>query len=220
VTISVLVCDDQALVRGAFTMLVNSADDLSVVGEASNGAEAISLAAKTHPDVILMDIRMPDVDGIEATRQILTAPGAQHTKVLILTTFELDEYVYRALRAGASGFLLKDTPPAQLLDAIRVVAAGEALLAPSVTRTLILEFTRRDPVAAPQPGALDQVTPRELEVLRLVARGHSNLEIAEQLHMSVATAKTHVSRLLTKLGARDRAQLVVFAYESGLMSSN
>ena len=218
-TINVLVADDQALVRGAFTMLVNSADDLAVVGEASNGAEAVALARKHHPDVILMDIRMPDVDGIEATRQIL-ATDPDGTRILILTTFDLDEYVYEALRAGASGFLLKDTPPAQLLDAIRIVASGDALLAPSVTRTLIAEFARRRPETQTVPVVLDQITPREREVLGLVARGRSNLEIAAELHMSIATAKTHVSRLLTKLGARDRAQLVVFAYESGLMPTS
>jgi DNA-binding NarL/FixJ family response regulator len=216
VTIRVLVADDQALVRGAFTVLVNSAEDLSVVAEAANGKEAIVRAAETRPDVILMDIRMPEVDGIEATRQILAS--SDEARVLILTTFELDEYVYQALRAGASGFLLKDTPPAQLLEAIRVLAAGDALLAPSVTRTLIAEFARRQPQPAHESRSLDQATPRELEVLRLVAKGHSNAEIADELHMSVATAKTHVSRLLTKLGARDRAQLVVFAYESGMMS--
>jgi DNA-binding NarL/FixJ family response regulator len=161
---------------------------------------------------------MPEVDGIEATRQILASSDDVHTRVLILTTFELDEYVYQALRVGASGFLLKDTPPAQLLDAIRVLAAGDALLAPSVTRTLIAEFARRQPSAPSASRTLEQVTPRELEVLHLVAKGHSNAEIANGLHMSAATAKTHVSRLLTKLGARDRAQLVVYAYESGMMS--
>ena len=216
-TVSVLVVDDQALVRGAFSMLVESAEDLSVVAEASNGSEAIALARRHHPDVILMDIRMPDIDGIEATRQILSAPEADGTRVLVVTTFDLDEYVYQAIRAGASGFLLKDTPPAQLLDAIRIIASGDALLAPSVTRTLIAEFARHEPGTAPKPEILEQVTPREREVLLSVARGRSNLEIAAELHMSAATAKTHVSRLLAKLGARDRAQLVVFAYESGLV---
>jgi DNA-binding NarL/FixJ family response regulator len=218
VTIRVLVADDQALVRGAFTVLVNSAEDLVVVAEAANGKEAIVRAAETRPDVILMDVRMPEVDGIEATRRILASSGEAQTRVLILTTFELDEYVYQALRAGASGFLLKDTPPAQLLDGIRLLAAGDALLAPSVTRTLIAEFARRQPHTTHDPRSLDEATPRELEVLRLVAKGNSNAEIANELHMSVATAKTHVSRLLTKLGARDRAQLVVFAYESGMMT--
>lgn len=216
-TVSVLVVDDQALVRGAFSMLVESAEDLSVVAEASNGSEAIALARRHRPDVILMDIRMPDIDGIEATRQILSAPVADGTRVLVVTTFDLDEYVYQAIRAGASGFLLKDTPPAQLLDAIRIIASGDALLAPSVTRTLIAEFARHELGTAPKPEILEQVTPREREVLLSVARGRSNLEIAAELHMSAATAKTHVSRLLAKLGARDRAQLVVFAYESGLI---
>jgi len=219
VTVKVMVVDDQALVRGAFSVLVDSAEDLSVVAEASNGHEAIDLAQKHRPDVILMDIRMPDLDGIDATRRILALPGTEDTRVLILTTFDIDEYVYEAIRAGASGFLLKDTPPAQLLDAIRIIAAGDALLAPSVTRTLISEFARHEPGIAPKPEVLEQITPREREVLLLVARGRSNGEIAEDLHMSAATAKTHVSRLLMKLGARDRAQLVVFAYESGLLQA-
>jgi DNA-binding NarL/FixJ family response regulator len=220
VTLKVLIADDQALVRGAFSVLVNSADDLSVVGEASTGEQAVELAAATCPDVILMDIRMPDLDGIEATRQILASQANLGARVLILTTFDLDEYVYRALRAGASGFLLKDTPPAQLLEAIRVIAAGEALLSPRITRTLIAEFTRRRPVTSAPPEAVSRLTPREVEVLKLVGRGRSNAEIAQELHMSVATAKTHVSRVLTKLGGRDRAQLVVFAYESGLMDDD
>ncbi|MGA8295707.1 MAG: response regulator transcription factor [Acidimicrobiales bacterium] len=218
-TITVLIADDQTLVRGAFSVLVNSANDLTVVGEASSGKEAVELAALTCPDVILMDIRMPDLDGIEATRQILSTRGSVGTRVLILTTFDLDEYVYRALRAGASGFLLKDTPPAQLLEAIRVIAAGDALLSPRITRTLIAEFTRRHPVADTSPDAISRLTSREVEVLRLVGKGRSNAEIAADLHMSVATAKTHVSRVLTKLERRDRAQLVVFAYESGLTNS-
>lgn len=216
-TIAVLIADDQALVRGAFSVLVNSADDLTVVGEASTGKEAVDLAALTRPDVILMDIRMPDLDGIEATSQIVSTQESGRTRVLILTTFDLDEYVYRALHAGASGFLLKDTPPAQLLEAIRVIAAGDALLSPRITRTLIEQFTRRRPVMSASPVALSRLTPREVEVLTLVANGRSNAEIAADLHMSVATAKTHVSRVLSKLGGRDRAQLVVFAYESGLM---
>lgn len=218
-TTTVLIADDQALVRGAFSVLVNSAEDLTVVGEASTGKEAVDLAASTHPDVILMDIRMPDLDGIEATSQIIATQESGGTRVLILTTFDLDEYVYRALRAGASGFLLKDTPPAQLLEAIRVIAAGDALLSPRITRTLIEQFTRRRPVTSAAPAALSRLTPREMEVLTLVGKGRSNAEIAADLHMSVATAKTHVSRVLTKLGGRDRAQLVVFAYESGLMDS-
>jgi len=218
VTSSVLVVDDQALVRGAFTVLVNSAEDLVVVGEAADGAEAVRIAGERRPDVVLMDVRMSEMDGIEATRRIVSAAGGETTRVLILTTFDLDEYVYEALRAGASGFLLKDTPPADLLAAIRIIAAGEGLLAPSVTRTLIEEFARRQPPEARDCPVLDALTPREREVLVLVGRGRSNSEIAGELHMSVATAKTHVSRLLAKLGSRDRAQLVVVAYESGLMS--
>ncbi|HVB06831.1 MAG TPA: response regulator transcription factor [Acidimicrobiales bacterium] len=217
-TSSVLVVDDQALVRGAFTVLVNSAEDLVVVGEAADGAEAVRIAGERRPDVVLMDVRMSEMDGIEATRRIVSAAGGETTRVLILTTFDLDEYVYEALRAGASGFLLKDTPPADLLAAIRIIAAGEGLLAPSVTRTLIEEFARRQPPEARDCPVLDALTPREREVLVLVGRGRSNSEIAGELHMSVATAKTHVSRLLAKLGSRDRAQLVVVAYESGLMS--
>ncbi len=212
----VLVVDDQALVRAGFKVLVDSAPDLTVVGEASNGRDAVQLARLTHPDVVLMDIRMPQMDGIEATRQILAACDAESTRVLILTTFDLDEYVYSALRAGASGFLLKDSPPEDLLDAIRVIAAGDALLSPSITRTLIEEFARRVQAPSLNGTVLETITPREREVLLLVARGRSNAEIGEELHMSAATAKTHVSRLLAKLGARDRTQLVVIAYETGL----
>jgi DNA-binding NarL/FixJ family response regulator len=217
-TIGVLVVDDQALVRGAFKVLVDSEADLFVVGEAANGVEAVELARSEHPDVVLMDIRMPDMDGIEATRQIASAPGGEATRVLILTTFELDEYVYDALRAGASGFLLKDTPPEDLIEAIRIIAAGNSLLAPSVTRTLIAEFARRAVSPMRNTKLLEQITARESEVLMLIARGRSNSEIADELHMSIATAKTHVGRLLAKLMARDRAQLVVIAYESGLAS--
>lgn len=214
---AVVVVDDQTLVRAGFCVLIESAPDLHVVGEASDGAAAVDVARSTRPDVVLMDVRMPVMDGIEATRRILDAPEGERTRVLILTTFELDEYVYAALRAGASGFLLKDTPPEDLLDAIRVIAEGNALLAPTVTKRLIAEFAARGepPVPAAAAVALLQVTPREREVLELVAKGRSNNEIAAELHMSAATAKTHVSRLLTKLGARDRAQLVVVAYESG-----
>jgi DNA-binding NarL/FixJ family response regulator len=217
-TIGVVVVDDQTLVRAGFRVLVDSAPDLRVLGEAADGAEAVEVVQRTHPDVVLMDIRMPTMDGIEATRRILARPGPLAPRVIILTTFELDDYVYAALRAGASGFLLKDTPPEDLLDAIRVVAEGNALLAPSVTRRVIAELVAR---AAPLPRPdhrLDLVTPRELDVLRLVARGRSNAEIAGELHMSAATAKTHVSRLLTKLDARDRAQLVVIAYETGIVT--
>jgi DNA-binding NarL/FixJ family response regulator len=215
--IRVLVADDQALVRGSFRLLVDTADDLEVIGEAATGAEAVEIATRDKPDVLLMDIRMPGMDGIEATRRITGSGPASGVRVLILTTFDLDEYVYAALRAGASGFLLKDTPPADLLTAIRVVAAGDALLAPAVTRRLIAEFARR-----PEPGrqpakTLEGVTDREREVLTLIARGLSNEEIALALHVTMATAKTHVGRLLAKLGARDRAQLVMVAYETGLV---
>jgi len=197
--------------------LIDTADDLTVVGEAANGAEAVDLAVYGEPDVILMDVRMPVLDGLQATERILAGPGS--TRVLMLTTFDLDEYVFGALRAGASGFLLKDTPPADLLTAIRVVARGDALLSPSVTRHLIEEFVRRPPPGpATPPPALDALTEREVEVLVLVARGLSNAEIAQQLYVSPATAKTHVARLLMKLGCRDRAQLIIVAYESGLVA--
>lgn len=214
-TIGVLIADDQALLRGGFRVLIESDPEMAVLGEAADGSHAVSLARQLRPDVILMDVRMPNVDGIEATRRITADPATADTRVLVLTTFDHDEYVYGALRAGTSGFLLKDTSPEDLLAAIRVVAAGEALLAPTVTRRLISEFARRkDP--PPAARALDVLTEREKEVLGQVARGLSNAEVAERLHMSTATAKTHVSRLLAKLGARDRAQLVVLAYESGL----
>lgn len=217
--ITVVVVDDQALVRAGFKVLVDSAPDFTVVGEAADGVEAVRVVRETSPDVVLMDIRMPELDGIEATRQIIAARGDGATRVLILTTFELDEYVYEALKAGASGFLLKDTPPQDLLDAITVIAGGNALLAPSVTKMLIAEFASRSTPRHQDTTLLGSVTPREQEVLVLVARGRSNAEIAEELHMSAATAKTHVSRILTKLGARDRAQLVVFAYECGLATA-
>ena len=216
--IRVLVADDQTLVRAGFRVLVESAPDLEVVGEAGDGAEAVELARQQLPDVVLMDIRMPRVDGLEATRRIVALDRAEAVRVLVLTTFDLDEYVYEALRAGASGFLLKDTPPADLLAAIRVVAAGDALLAPSVTRRLIAEFARRPEPSSVTPAALATLTDREREVLALVARGLSNAEIAELLVVSGATAKTHVSRVLAKLGARDRAQLVMLAYETGLVT--
>jgi len=214
--IRVAVADDQALVRGGFTVLLRSADDIEVVGEAANGREAVDLVALERPDVVLMDIRMPEMDGLEATRQITASNAA--TRVLILTTFDLDEYVFGALRAGASGFLLKDTNPEDLLAAVRVVAEGEALLAPKITRRLIEQFVEQ-PAAAPSepPPGLDTLTDREREVLAAVGRGLSNAEIGEELFMSHATAKTHVSRLLAKLDARDRAQLVVLAYESGVI---
>ena len=216
--IKVLVADDQTLVRAGFRVLVESAPDLEVVGEAGDGAEAVELARQRLPDVVLMDIRMPRMDGLEATRRIVALDRAEAVRVLVLTTFDLDEYVYQALRAGASGFLLKDTPPADLLAAIRVVAAGDALLAPRVTRRLIAEFARRPEPSAVTPAALAALTDREREVLALVARGLSNAEIAEALVVSGATAKTHVSRVLAKLGARDRAQLVMLAYETGLVT--
>ena len=216
-TIRVLVADDQALVRGSFRILVDTAPDLASVGEAATGAEAVGAARRERPDVVLMDIRMPGMDGIEATRRITSAPETSAVRVLILTTFDLDEYVFAALRAGASGFLLKDTPPADLLAAIRVVAAGEALLAPGVTRRLIEEFTRRPEPAARPAVALEEITEREREVLTLIGLGLSNTEIAARLHVSLSTAKTHIGRLLMKLGARDRAQLVIAAYDGGLV---
>jgi len=217
--IRVLVVDDQALIRGALAALVDSAEDLEVVGEADNGEEALRLIAASDPDVVLMDIRMPKMDGIAATEALALNGSAVRPKVLILTTFDLDEYVYAALRAGASGFLLKDTPPVDLLNGIRVVAAGDSLLAPSVTRHLIEEFVRRPSSERPQRTDLDRLTEREVDVLRLVARGLSNHEIGEELFVSPATAKTHVSRLLMKLDARDRAQLIVIAYETGLVEA-
>jgi DNA-binding NarL/FixJ family response regulator len=216
--VRVLVADDQTLVRAGFRVLVDSAPDLEVVGEAGNGAEAVELARSARPDVVLMDIRMPVLDGLEATRRIVADELLAGVRVLVLTTFDLDEYVYEALRAGASGFLLKDTPPADLLAAIRVVAAGDALLAPGVTRRLIAEFARRPEPTTVTPAALAGLTDREREVLVLVARGLTNAEIAERLVVSTATAKTHVSRVLAKLQARDRAQLVMLAYETGLVT--
>ena len=212
----VLVADDQALVRGSFRLLVETAPGLTAVGEAEDGVAAVELAGRVRPDVVLMDVRMPRMDGIEATRRICGDPATAGVRVLILTTFDLDDYVYAALRAGASGFLLKDTPPEDLLAAIRVVAAGEALLAPTVTRRLIAEFARRPEPAA--PAGLAGITDREREVLVLIARGLSNAEIAAHLHLGLATVKTHIGRLLSKLAARDRAQLVIAAYESGLVS--
>jgi DNA-binding NarL/FixJ family response regulator len=218
VTISVVVVDDQALVRAGFRVLVDSEDEFRVLGEASNGLEAVELVADTHPDVVLMDVRMPEMDGIEATRQILTGRAEHVPRILILTTFDLDEYVYAALRAGASGFMLKDTPPAEMLAAIRVIARGDALLAPSVTRRLIADFASRETRPAVSMGILNSLTGREREVFGLVAKGMSNQELADALHMSAATAKTHVSRVLMKMDARDRAQLVVLAYETGFIT--
>lgn len=217
-TIRVVVADDQALVRSGFTMLLSGESDIEVVGEASNGAEAVALAASAHPDVMLMDVRMPVMDGLEATRRISGDASLAQTRIIILTTFDLDEYVHEALRAGASGFLLKDTLPVDLLNAVRVVAAGDALIAPRITRRLIEEFARlpEPATAAETAAALRQLTDREREVLALVAKGQSNAEIAAGLYVSNATAKTHVSRLLMKLDARDRAQLVMIAYETGV----
>jgi len=215
--IRVLLVDDQALVRAGFRVLLEAATDIEVVGEADNGARAIELAEELSPDVILMDIRMPEVDGLEATRRILAADSADPPRVLVLTTFDADEYVYEALRIGASGFLLKDTDPEQLIEGVRVVASGEALLSPSVTRRLIREFASRPQVRRAHPEALSALTERELEILTLVAQGLSNDEIATTLFISPATSKTHVSRVMMKLHARDRAQLVVMAYEAGLV---
>lgn len=214
--IRVLVADDQELVRRGFCALIGAEEDLHVVDEASTGTEAIDLAIRTGPDVILMDIRMPELDGIAATGRITSDDRLDGTRVLVLTTFDLDQYVYDALRAGASGFLLKDTAPQQLLDAIRIVAAGDALIAPAITRRLIGEFASR-PVPADDSGVLAPLTARERDVLVEVGRGSSNAEIAEALIISPLTAKTHVSRIMTKLAARDRAQLVVVAYETGLV---
>ena len=218
--IRVVVADDQALVRAGFTVLVRSAPDLEVVGEAEDGARAVEVVRRERPDVVLMDIRMPEMDGLEATRQITADERLEGTRVLILTTFDLDEYVFEAIRAGASGFLLKDTLPDDLLAAVRLIADGQALLAPSVTRRLMEEFVQRPVMTSGDraPEWLATLTSRETEVLAAVARGLSNAEIAEQLFMSPATAKTHVSRLLAKLHARDRAQLVMLAYEAGIVT--
>jgi DNA-binding NarL/FixJ family response regulator len=213
-TIRVLIADDQSLVRAGFRLVLENHDDIEVVGEASNGEEAVHSAGRLEPDVVLMDIRMPALDGIAATREITARHPA---KVLVLTTYDLDEYVYDALQAGASGFLLKDTPPAQLADGIRAVASGEALLAPTVTRRLIEEFARFGQTRRARPAELDELTPRELDVLRLLARGMSNAEIAETLVLGDTTIKTHVAHVLGKLGVRDRVQAVVLAYETGLV---
>jgi DNA-binding NarL/FixJ family response regulator len=219
VTVRVAIVDDDLLVRAGLRMVIDSQPDLEVVGEAGDGAEGIRLVADAQPDVVLMDIRMPGLDGLEATRQITAAASAP--RVVVLTTFEVDEYVYEAIRAGASGFLLKRTPPEDLLDAIRVIAAGDALLAPSVTRKLLAEFARATASGAQQTTAtseeLDRLTEREREVLVLMARGRSNQEIADELYIAESTAKTHVKRILMKLGLRDRVHAVVLAYESGLL---
>jgi DNA-binding NarL/FixJ family response regulator len=215
-SIRVVVTDDQEIVRAGFSALLETQPDITVVGTAADGAEAIQISRERRPDVVLMDVRMPGLDGIEATRR-LAADGAAGPRILVLTTFDLDEYVYEALGAGASGFLLKDVPAERLFEAVRVVAAGEAMLAPNVTRRLISEFARLRPRLGPRPDLLRELTPREAEVLRLIAEGLSNAEIAERLVVSEETIKTHVSRVLVKLGLRDRTQAVVMAYESGLV---
>jgi DNA-binding NarL/FixJ family response regulator len=212
--IRVLLADDQALVRGGFRMILEAQDDIEVVGEVDNGVHAVQQCRATTPDVVLMDIRMPTMNGVEATAEL--ARRGIDTRVLILTTFDVDEYVYEAVRAGASGFLLKDVAPAELVHAVRVVAGGQALVAPAITRRLLDQFVARPKPGARAPESLDHLTDREVEVLRHVARGMSNVEVAGALHLSEATIKTHMTRVLAKLGLRDRAQAVVFAYESGL----
>jgi DNA-binding NarL/FixJ family response regulator len=218
VTVRVAIADDQWLVRDGFRVQLGLAGDMEFAGEASTGEQAVALAVREHPDVMLMDVRMPVLDGIEATRCITADPQTSDVRVLVLTTFDVDEYVFAALRAGASGFLLKDATPEELLTAIRVVAAGEALLGPAATRHLVDAFVSRPSLGRPDARLVDALTDREREVLRLVAQGLSNAEIAGRLVVSPATAKTHVSRILTKLGLRDRAQLVIAAYESGLIA--
>jgi DNA-binding NarL/FixJ family response regulator len=213
--ISVLVADDHALVRGGFRMILEAQPDIKVVGEAANGLDAVTLARSEKPDVVLMDVRMPELDGIEATRRV-TSATPDSLRVLMLTTFDLDEYVYRAIRAGASGFLLKDVRPAELVHAVRAIHSGDTLLAPAITRRLLAEFVRRPPPGE-RPAALGDLTERETEVLGLIARGLSNAEIAQRLFLGETTVKTHVTRVLAKLGLRDRVQAVVLAYESGLV---
>ena len=217
-SVRVLLVDDQQLIRAGFRMILDAEEGIEVVGECADGAQAVDSAKRLRPDVVLMDIRMPEMDGIEATRRIVAEEGDGAAKVLMLTTFDLDEYVYDALRAGASGFLLKDVPADQLVAGIHVVAHGDALLAPTITRRLINEFARSAPNRKERPAGLDELTPRELEVFRLLARGFSNAEVAEELVVSETTVKTHVARVLMKLGVRDRVQAVVLAYESGLVA--
>jgi DNA-binding NarL/FixJ family response regulator/class 3 adenylate cyclase len=215
--VTVLIADDQALVRAGFRMILDAEGDIEVIGEATNGVEAVAEIQRLQPDLVLMDVRMPELDGIEATRRLLS-DGAARTKVVMLTTFDMDEYVYEALRAGASGFLLKDVPPEQLVDGIRAVASGDALLAPTITKRVIEEYIRRPPDGArTPPPELAELTGRELDVLRLIARGLSNAEIAKELFLSPTTVKTHVAHILTKLQLRDRVQAVVYAYESGVV---
>ena len=216
-TIRVLVADDQSLVRAGFVALLDAQDGIEVVGEADTGTQALDAARQLHPDVVLMDIRMPEMDGLAATREIAADPALADVRVVVLTTFEVDEYVFEAMRAGASGFLVKHTEPTELVRAVRVVAEGDALLSPSVTRRLVSEFAARTKEPTGSLGAVADLTTREREVMTLVAEGLTNAEIGERLFMSPATARTHVSRILTKLGARDRTQLVVMAYESGLV---
>jgi DNA-binding NarL/FixJ family response regulator len=215
-TIRVLVVDDQSMVRAGFRMLLSGEEDIEVVAEAANGLEAVDKAARFHPTVVLMDIRMPELDGLEATRRILAADNS--ARILILTTFDLDEYIYEALKAGASGFVLKDDPPEQLIAAVRTVSAGDALLSPAVTKRVVEEFTRI-PRPVP-PRELDELTERELEVFRLIARGLSNAEIAQEIFISETTVKTHVTHILSKLGLRDRVQAVVLAYQAGIFDSD
>ena len=215
-SIRVLVADDQSMVRAGFRMLLSNQEDIEVVAEASNGLEAVDKATRFEPTVVLMDIRMPELDGLEATRRILAADGA--ARILILTTFDLDEYVYEALRAGASGFVLKDDPPEQLIAAIRTVAAGDALLSPAVTKRVIERFSRMPPPSAPKE--IDELSERELDVFRLVARGLSNAEIGRELYISETTVKTHVTHILAKLGLRDRVQAVVLAHQTGLFEAD
>ena len=218
-SIRVVIADDQALLRTGFGLILGEEDDIEVVGEAENGLEAVEVVARLRPDVVLMDVRMPGIDGLEATRRITAeAVGDPPVRILVLTTFDLNEYVYAALRAGASGFLLKDVPAEQLADGVRVVARGDALLAPSVTKRLLEEFAHVRPASTATPEGFDELTPREMEVFHLIARGLSNAEIAAELVVSDTTVKTHVARVLMKLGLRDRIQAVVLAYESGIVS--
>jgi DNA-binding NarL/FixJ family response regulator len=217
-SVRVLLVDDQALIRAGFRMILDAEEGIEVVGECGDGIQAVDSVKRLKPDIVLMDIRMPEMDGIEATRRIAHSDGDSLVRVLMLTTFDLDEYVYDALRAGASGFLLKDVPAEHLVEGIRVVARGEALLAPSVTKRLIHEFSRTAPGRREAPASLEELTPRELEVFKLLARGMSNAEIAENLIVSETTVKTHVAHILMKLGVRDRVQAVVLAYESGVVA--